>query len=178
MIEDVDWSPDGTSIVFSHANGPDQSELIVINANGSSPRLLAVGGGDVLWSPDSRRIAFLNGAKGTRLNMVNADGHALTILTDLAGWPFVWLPDSSGFIAYNRDGSILHIDLNGQTTVLANIAKYTPHWTPALSPDGTKIAFIRMDAPYPDLYVMNVDGTHLVRLTHNPGYNTCFDWPF
>jgi len=188
MIGSVDWSPDGTRIALTQEIRPAPSELIVINADGSNPRQLVedehTGAG--IWSPDSQQIAFLNGSDGTRLIVINADGTGWTALSDLAGWPFVWLPDGSGVIAYHssdqnldgNDGNIVRVDLDGHNTILANIAKYAPQWPPAFSPDGTKIAFIRMDAPYPDLYVMNVDGTDLVRLTHNPGYNTCFDWPF
>jgi Tol biopolymer transport system component len=117
---------------------------------------------------------------------VSADATKLSTLTDRAGWPFVWLPDSSGLISYytvedhrvSNDGSIIHIDLDGHTKILTNLAEYAPHWLPAISPDGTKIAFVRGDTPFPDIFVMNVDGTDKVQITHNPGYNTCFDWPF
>jgi Tol biopolymer transport system component len=72
--------------------------------------------------------------------------------------------------------------LTGKTTVLTTITALSDivDWTPVLSfsPDGSKVAFIRGDTPFPDIYMMNVDSTDLVRLTHNPGYQTCFDWPF
>lgn len=189
IISWINWSPDGNEIVLKQGGGRWPDELTVIDADGSNPRQLAVDDDfaeGVLWSPDGRQVAFLTGKDGTRLNLINADGTGLTSLTDLAGWPFVWLPDASGLIAYHtaqynrdgHDGSIVRIDLDGHTTILANIAKYAPQWPPAFSPDGTKIAFVRSDTPYPDLYVMNVDGTSLIRLTRNPGYSTCFDWPF
>jgi TolB protein len=41
--------------------------------------------------------------------------------------------------------------------------------TPALSPDGTRIAFASDRDGNAELYVMNVDGTGLKRLTDNPG---------
>ncbi len=40
---------------------------------------------------------------------------------------------------------------------------------PAWSPDGTRIAFSRWVGDAPDIFVVDVDGTHLTRLTDNPG---------
>jgi Tol biopolymer transport system component len=48
------WSPDGSRIAFSKTRG-----IFVVMADGSGPRRIADGGGDVAWSPDGSRIAFV-----------------------------------------------------------------------------------------------------------------------
>jgi len=55
----------------------------------------------------------------------------------------------------------------------------TGYATPcAWSPDGTRIAFQsdRDASTAPDLYVMNADGTGVVRLTSRPGYESECSW--
>ena len=47
----------------------------------------------------------------------------------------------------------------------------TIEWTPALSPDGKKIAFartLRRRDPHSDIYVMGSDGSNVTRLTDHP----------
>ncbi len=41
--------------------------------------------------------------------------------------------------------------------------------SPAWSPDGTRILFARWVGNAPDIFVIDADGTHLARLTDNPG---------
>jgi TolB protein len=41
--------------------------------------------------------------------------------------------------------------------------------SPAWSPDGTRIAFVRWIGDAPDIFAVGADGSNLVRLTDNPG---------
>jgi TolB protein len=52
-----------------------------------------------------------------------------------------------------------------------------PAWDgkPAWSPDGTKIAFVSDRDGNGDIYVMNADGSNVIRLT-NEGYNFEPSW--
>ena len=52
----------------------------------------------------------------------------------------------------------------------------TQNWLPALSPDGTKIAFTSNRDGNPELYVMNRDGGGVRRLTNNPAIDTTPTW--
>ena len=45
-------------------------------------------------------------------------------------------------------------------------------WDPAFSPDGNKIAFVRSDGTYDQIYVSDVHGNNVVQVTSEP-YNHC-----
>src|SRR5262249_30287959 len=98
------WSPDWTKIAFVGSAGPlGFADIFVMNADGSGLRNVtntATTSFDFAWSPDGRRIAYLDyeGLRGssTPLYVVNADGtgkRRLTgpVMVDL-GRPS-WSPD-------------------------------------------------------------------------------------
>ena len=65
--------------------------------------------------------------------------------------------------------------VDGQRRVQITRDESAVHLAPALSPDGTRIAFERYAAPAPgeppDLWIMRVDGTGLVQITRTPGHH-------
>ncbi|MGA7395810.1 MAG: hypothetical protein WBW62_00020, partial [Solirubrobacterales bacterium] len=97
-----DWSPDGTKIVYSERNTGDDEvcgtfgcetsgQLIVADADGTSPRKLLKGNGRAIapeWSADGSRIVFAsNRNMPTSVNAyeiytVEPDGQCLTWLTN------------------------------------------------------------------------------------------------
>jgi hypothetical protein len=75
-------------------------------------------------------------------------------------------PGGNGKIVFERDGRIFVMEADGanQTQLTTTALDSQPAW----SPDGTKIAFMSMRTPpYPNVYVMNADGSHPVRLSIN-----------
>jgi Tol biopolymer transport system component len=150
------WSPDGKWIAFQSDRSGNNS-IWVIQPDGTQLRqVTAVPGISEYptWSPDSTRIAFHctfgrllpQGVGDFEICVVNADGTGLTQLTDAPGESKLpaWAPDGTK-IAFqtNRNG-------------WPSLPNYVP---PAYEP-GRFGEF--------DIYVMNIDGSHVVNLTNNP----------
>jgi Tol biopolymer transport system component len=72
---DPSWSPDGTRIAFSRAVDCCNTEIHVMNADGSGERRLTFVGGrrnsDPAWSPDGTKIVW---SHEDELRVMNADG--------------------------------------------------------------------------------------------------------
>ena len=50
------------------------------------------------------------------------------------------------------------------------------NWLPSWSPNGRQIAFTSNRDGNPELYIVDVDGSNLTRLTHNPAIDTSPTW--
>lgn len=131
-----DWSPDGTQIVYdSEVEGSGANNIVVANADGSSPVVIADEGSVPAWSPDGTRIVFARADIG---NMVSLGGGG----------------SGTAFYLYvmNSDGTDVRQLTRGEHS------DYSPVW----SPDGSRIAFEREGE---GLFVMNSDGSSITRLT-------------
>jgi TolB protein len=109
------------------------------------------GDSDPAWSPDGTRIAFMREHKDTGSNSFARN---------------IWVMNADGTGQHNLTPN----DPNAPTRV----DEYTPTW----SPDGTKIAFVRVDIGQQfccpvipgstDIWTMNADGTGLKNITNTP----------
>jgi Tol biopolymer transport system component len=148
------FSPDGSKIVFVRCpitwNPPPRCEVYVMETDGTNQKRLTDDIGIKLMP------AFYAG--GEKIAFMRIDEYT----------PF------SGVYAMDADGSNQRELLEGVPGI---------RFLPAFSPDGEKIAFVaserpafpRKGQPHPelevDVYVANVDGSDVSRLTHRPGFD-------
>ena len=172
------WSPDWKKIAFVASGGHrGAADIFVMNADGSGLRNATntvTTSFDFAWSPDGRRIAYLEGSLGgAPLTVVNADGTGKQRLTgplmvDL-GSPS-WSPDGRTLAFTGRGGDIYVVHAEG-----SGLRKLTagPGWDVGArwSPDGRRILFLSSRDVHreTDLFVMNADGSRQRNLTHTPG---------
>jgi Tol biopolymer transport system component/formylglycine-generating enzyme required for sulfatase activity len=127
------WSPDGESIAFVNDFG-----IYVMNADGSSPRPVVIGGRIIAshptWSPDSTQIAFHALDSGRRIYTVNADGTDMRAITNGPedNTPS-WSPDGAYIVfASVPDGNLIElytIDLaSGTVNKLLSGYGHYPSW--------------------------------------------------
>ena len=170
-------SPDGQHIAYA-SDRDGNWEIYVMKANGSEQTRLtdnAADDVDPAWSPDGTRIAFVSTRDGnSEIYVMNADGSAQRRLTNNSaadGSPD-WSPDGKkiAFDSY-RDGRwqiyVMSVDGTEQTSLATGLGGHDH--TPAWSPDGSLIAFWSFPKGEngAKIYVMNADGSGVVRLTEN-----------
>lgn len=193
------FSPDSEKLAFVRerlTESGKSTDVYVANADGSDQTNLthsASYAGTPVWLPDSKKLAFISGG---HICTINADGTGLTHLTDkLAVYSGVLVlspdhkklaflgdapggPSTANIYAINTDGTGL-TPLAGQVT-----GKSVSVWIlvpPFFSPDSKQIAFV-LSRSVPlqpvtyDMYVVNVDGTGLIRLTNNKNAEGIITW--
>ncbi|MDQ3679629.1 MAG: hypothetical protein M3378_03630 [Actinomycetota bacterium] len=187
------WSPDGTRITyhttqFPAGAGHSRFEIMTMNADGTNQvRLTNNTFQDSLpsWSPDGTRIAFNSFRDGDHeIYVMNADGTNPIRLTNSPGEDAhpQWSPDGSQITFHTRrfgtlDVMVMNADGSNPRLLTTNTTA-THEYFPVWSPDGTMIAFNgnTLDPTNTDVYVINVDGTGLRRLTFGTGFDGRCDW--
>ena len=181
-------------------------DLYVANADGSYPTYLTnneVWGSSPAWFPDSEKIAFVGDGE---IYTINADDTNLTQLTDNApvGGNLVISPDGKQIAFLGRaagdsgvegqpcfDLYVIDADGSGLTNLsdkvtCSNKARGSLVTVNSsnrflFSPDSKQIAFISSRTSNGwewtvDLYVVNVDGTGLTRLTNTKAGEFIVTW--
>ncbi len=144
---DPSWSPDGKHLVYSGERFGG-ANIIRMNADGTNQIALTdsqfpLGNFEPAWSPDGTKIAFVSSRAG-------------------AGRSEIWVMSANG-------NNLVRLTINPVFAVDAGGPVYGKDFSPAWSPDGTKIVFwsTRLDLANSEIYVMNADGSNQVRLTNN-----------
>jgi Tol biopolymer transport system component/DNA-binding winged helix-turn-helix (wHTH) protein len=175
---DPDFSPDGNQVTFvlrGAANcgiyttmvGGEKSLQLTSDCEDSSPT----------WSPDGRRVAFYRYNDGMAIYVVPAFGGSEHRLYMGPFHPFArglgWSPDGSvlafsGGRAHWKSAWISLLSLVDSTTrQLTSPSDQEADYSPAFSPDGSTVAFVRgtLAGAVEDLYVVPAAGGVPRRLT-------------
>jgi Tol biopolymer transport system component len=180
------WSPDGSRIVFVRRIPNTESgrdEIFVMNADGSNQTRLTDNSSednDPAWFPDGSRIVFRSLRDGnSEIYVMNADGSGQTNLTTDPGFDgdFELSPDGARIVFVSGDpGGIFLMDSDGSDKT--NLAPFGFGLQPSWSPDGHRIAFVRLnrDETLFDIWAMNADGSGAVQLTNQIDDDIEPDW--
>jgi Tol biopolymer transport system component len=197
------WSPTGDRIFFGSSpqsagtcSAANTKHLFVIDVSGGYGRQLTtdsdgVFSDDPVVSPDGTRVAFDRFDQAGHLRgiwLMDTDGSHLTRLTTAPAsakggdqYP-TFSPDGTkiAFVRYGSDtgdeGALFIVGVDGSglhQIVPSSVDASRPRW----SPDGTRIAFANSTASPTGRHinVVNVDGTGLTTLTHEPNGSWAFD---
>lgn len=173
------WSPDGQKISFGDkASG--NSEVFLMNADGSGLRNLTndpLPDSTPIFSPDGGEIIFTRDFYGeARIYRMNLDGsnqrlvtanksHNLGAAISSDGSTLAFSGDRKN--ADSRGLDIYLLDTSGPANEKRLTARHLHETHPTFSPDGKRLAFISIADGNAEIYLMNVDGTGLFRLTRS-----------
>jgi tricorn protease len=149
-VFDYDWSPDSKWVTFARTDGSFASELYVmpLSADGSAAGAAhnvsryATYNGGVTWSSTGHKLAFVSQRRQAQ-NM-----YVLSLQKPAAPGA----PASS-----DLDLEDVHLRIQQPAAIPAEEG--------AISPDGNKVAFRSYGSSGDDLWVANVDGSSLTRVT-------------
>lgn len=170
----ADWSPDGSRIVYSDYDrdnsGNFSYDIYIVDAYTAEHMRLTNSEGNYYqpkWFPDGKKIVFAASEYPTfgGIYTMNADGTELTpLLQFLNPTPRNVMISSDGAkIGFTVDGELYVMSFDGTRLVkITNRADFyisSATWAPT----GDKIAF---DDPGKAVYVINADGTGLLKLPY------------
>ena len=190
------WSTDGLRIAFTRTTFASEedyegdSDIYVMNADGSDSLQLTDNPGQDRWPvflPNGQEIAFQSTRDGAdSIYLINVDGSNLRLLTQVKPEPLpddylsaptfqgrvAWSPDRTKIAVHTFDGKIVVANSDGSNrNSLPYGTGFEYYWgaVPSWSPDGRRIAFISghdTDQGGYEIYVTDIDGSNLLRLTN------------
>ena len=175
------WSPDDSRILCKHDGGI----ISFRTSDGRGARRLTTnpyGGQDlpIGYSPDGTRLAWVREGPGSTdereraaIFVADADGTnaqrlnpwSLLNAHELAGAN--WSPDGTSFVAATRKGALVEVEVATKAVTPIPVDLGDGYAVmPDYSPDGQHVVFAMFRNAPSDLFVANLDGTGLRRLTH------------
>jgi len=156
--QNIVLSPDGKRLA-AHRSEPNSfgNILLLELASGIATQLTFRGGGDPVWSPDGRQLAFtvFNGLTGNLYRKVIAGGDEEPFFESRESkYPQQWSTDGTSILFIDEDGKALSrlpvsADRKPQRLIQSAFAKDEFH----LSPDGRWIAYNSLESGRWEVYV-------------------------
>lgn len=174
-------SADGSWVVFQNKIGSN-TEICVIRTDGSELTNLTQNAAKDIspsFSRDGKRIAFVTNRDGNtaafHLYAMNVDGSDQHRVYTKEGFVYSpsWSPDGREIVFTNDsvgngnfDVYSVSLDDPQSSRSLTSLRRSEAH--ASISPDGSRIVFANSNDGNWEIYLMNRDGTGLLRLTRNP----------
>lgn len=145
------WSPDSSQLAYVGISSEGNGKAALYTARTADPKQVEIfSSGDALpfylyWSPDSKRVAFLEQARNSdmTLNIANADGSGSAEAGKGSPFYFSWAPDSQSMVSHvggsRRQSADAFIGLHSPSKSTPENLALAPadFLAPAWSPDGT-----------------------------------------
>jgi Tol biopolymer transport system component len=174
------FSPDGSRIVF-HSWDSRSRGLITMDVNGANGYLVANFIEDQLptWTADGSEIIFLSRRSGDRKSQLIKVGSTEersegTVIGE-GEYPSVGPNNQMAFKGWSNTAFGLRLATADMENV-SSVTNVDQDTAPILSPDGQKIAFMSRREENWDIYVVNIDGSDLQRLTEDPAQDGLPAW--
>lgn len=168
------FSPDGNQIAFIWEGGESAQRGVYVKVigEGTPLRVASNPGFQLAWSPDGRSIAFDRMDNDGGIFTVPMTGGPERRLTELSG-PFAWSPDQKTLAIASRNSPhdsssivLLTLETGATHKLTSPPAGSVGDQSPAFSPDGQKLAFIRSPGTQVgDIYLVSITGGEPQRLT-------------
>lgn len=168
----LQWSPDGSQLLFISAEDPLPAPVRVVPAGGGVPEEIGRGHA-AAWSPDGTRVAIAQGDDLVIIDLETRSSEALGLAGISPSSPLAWSPYglSLAFGAFDVTTSpvvdqpyrlfVIQADAEGSFTTgqVQPITDYGYHGLLGWSPDSSTIAItaLTLSAP-PALYFVDRDG--------------------
>jgi Tol biopolymer transport system component len=189
FFQEVSWSPDSRSLLFSGFKQGGSADIYVMRADGSRVKRLTNHPASDTWgsfSPDGRRIAFQSKRDGAQedIYVMNADGSNVKRLTTDEGRDIApsWSPDGKRIaFSSSRDGGLHVYVMNSDGKKQVRLTKLgsepIKYYNPVWSPNGRKLVFYSDKGDRKDqIHVIDAGGSRQTMLTDGVGNNIFPAW--
>ena len=172
-----------TCTIAFESNRDGNWDIFLMNPDGSNPINLTNDPANDFQpaiTADGKRIAFISNREndkcsGESLYVFDSDGSDLRQLTD-CNWPmFPEWSENGEWIAYSAGGDIFIVMPDGSKEPINLTNSPEEEFSPVISPDNQKIAYLSGGSNNWNVYIMNFDGSNKTQLTSDGG-EIGIDW--